>query len=305
MSASPTATLRYRSSIVSLHDVDCRADRGGPGPEELAAKPEIVFVRKGLFVRHLERNGVTADASRVLFFNAGECHRVSHPSGGGDACTTLRFSDDLLASVLGRRDGRAGRRWFPLPALAVSRGLVVDLHRLRAAAAGSEVGCLDCDGLALSLLERLLDELASALAPGDAPRALIRSAFPVRSTARRAMLERVEACRSILASRLGEPLALHDLAREVGVSPFHLHRTFRAVTGHPIHRYRNELRLREALDRLAGGERDLTRLALDLGFSGHAHFATAFRRHFGAPPSVERRRLNRASSRKPDRGPVS
>jgi AraC-like DNA-binding protein len=41
-----------------------------------------------------------------------------------------------------------------------------------------------------------------------------------------------------------------------------------------------------ALEPLADGAGDLTRIALDLGFSSHSHFTAAFRRHFGLTPSA-------------------
>src|SRR5262249_18771934 len=82
---------------------------------------------------------------------------------------------------------------------------------------------------------------------------------------------------------------LDDVARAVHTSPFHLARLFGERTGLPVHRYLTQLRLRAALDRLAGGASDLTALALDLGFSSHSHFADAFRREFGRTPSDVRK----------------
>jgi AraC-like DNA-binding protein len=55
--------------------------------------------------------------------------------------------------------------------------------------------------------------------------------------------------------------------------------------------YRNQFRVREALERLAEGERSLTGLANDLGFADHAHLARTVRREAGAVPSVLRRLL--------------
>ena len=55
-----------------------------------------------------------------------------------------------------------------------------------------------------------------------------------------------------------------------------------------LHAYRDQLRLQGALPRLAAGE-DITRVALDLGYSSHSHFTWAFRRRFGVPPSSVRR----------------
>lgn len=80
-----------------------------------------------------------------------------------------------------------------------------------------------------------------------------------------------------------------ELAAEVGVSPYHLHRRFRAATGWTAHAYRDHLRLREGLARVLDGEPDLSALAFDLGYASHSHFTTRFRRAFGATPSQVRR----------------
>lgn len=55
--------------------------------------------------------------------------------------------------------------------------------------------------------------------------------------------------------------------------------------------YRNQLRVREALDRLADGERSLTSLATDLGFADHAHMTRTVRRETGMTPSALRQLL--------------
>ena len=120
----------------------------------------------------------------------------------------------------------------------------------------------------------------SALALLDAACAVSRGPAPSERWIRRA--ERV---REVLAARLADRLTLAQVAREVGVSPFHLARGFRQATGLPLHRYLNQLRLRVALGRLTGTGGDLLDLALDTGFGSHAHFTDAFRREFGVPPS--------------------
>jgi AraC-like DNA-binding protein len=49
--------------------------------------------------------------------------------------------------------------------------------------------------------------------------------------------------------------------------------------------YLNRLRARVAADRLVAGARDLTDLALDLGYWDHSHFTNSFRQEWGVPPS--------------------
>ena len=86
-------------------------------------------------------------------------------------------------------------------------------------------------------------------------------------------------------------LTLARIARAMDCSVFHLCRSFRRATGLTLHDYRDEVRLRLALERLEQGERDLTRLALDLGYSSHSHFTAAFHRSFDMPPSTARKLL--------------
>jgi AraC-like DNA-binding protein len=88
-----------------------------------------------------------------------------------------------------------------------------------------------------------------------------------------------------LAARLDAPNRIAEIAGELGLSPFHLAHVFQRQTGMTLHRYLQQLRMASALVRLHDGEANLSRLALDLGFSSHSHFTAVFRRHFGRSPS--------------------
>jgi AraC family transcriptional regulator len=57
------------------------------------------------------------------------------------------------------------------------------------------------------------------------------------------------------------------------------------------------LRLAAALQRIAGGESDLARLAVDLGFSHHSHFTARFHSVFGCTPVCARGALTTSSIR--------
>jgi AraC-like DNA-binding protein len=109
---------------------------------------------------------------------------------------------------------------------------------------------------------------------------------PARRTSR--WSERVK---EVLADRLGERLTLSELARELGTSPYHLARAFKAGTGSSIHQYRIQLRVRTAMLRLRE-DVDLCTLGLDLGFATHSHFTETFRRAFGLPPRAVRELLS-------------
>ena len=86
-------------------------------------------------------------------------------------------------------------------------------------------------------------------------------------------------------------LGLAELARRVGVSAFYLSRVLRRATGRTLSRYRAELRHRRALERPAGGERNLAGLAAELGYADQAHLTRSLRAATGATPGALRRML--------------
>jgi AraC-like DNA-binding protein len=117
----------------------------------------------------------------------------------------------------------------------------------------------------------------------------IRGSRPPReaapTTARRRRRDLAEAAKLVLNERLESLPSLGELARGLDCSPFHLSRTFHRVTGASLRAYAGRLRARRAAARLAQGVRDLTGLALELGFADHSHFTNAFRQEWGVPPS--------------------
>jgi AraC-like DNA-binding protein len=88
----------------------------------------------------------------------------------------------------------------------------------------------------------------------------------------------------LLSSDLARRWTLSEIANETGVSPVYLTQVFRKVEGMPLYRYQLRLRLARALD-LLGSYDDLTELGLDLGFSSHSHFSSAFRQAYGRTPA--------------------
>lgn len=75
-----------------------------------------------------------------------------------------------------------------------------------------------------------------------------------------------------------------QLARTVGMGRNGFVAAFRGTFGATPARYVRERRLAEAHRRIGSGPCDLGALALDLGFSSHAHLTTAFKGRYGVPP---------------------
>ena len=133
--------------------------------------------------------------------------------------------------------------------------------------------------------ERAVTLLAAVL--GRAHPARVAAGRPATAVTR---AEAVEDAREVIAAHPG--MDLFELACRVAVSPHHLSRIFSQRTGETISRYRNRIRVRMALERLAEGERSLAGLAGDLGFADQAHLCRVVRSEVGHSPARLRKRLS-------------
>ena len=253
---------------VTIRDVYCRGSCCHQSTEEFAAATEMVFPYRGVYVRHLGSGQSVAEANQVLFFNLAEGYRVSHPVPGGDASLSLAISEPQLRELAPRtflRDGTTlAFRQQRLRIDARAQALVALVrHSLRQNIAET----LQAESLALTLVQRALGLRTTHAAGASVGRQLL-----------------VDRAKLVLTSDLARRWTLAEIAAEVRCSPVYLTQVFQQVEGLPLYRYQLRLRLARALDLLAQYD-DLTVLGLDLGFSSHSHFSSAFREAYGRSPS--------------------
>jgi AraC family transcriptional regulator len=257
-----------KSPIVKLHDTYCRGTCRHQSSEEHTKTTQLVFPYRGVYVRHVGSEPTVAEANQVLFFNAEEGYKVSHPVEGGDASLTLILDESQLHEVAPRgllRDG-PGVVFRPrrLRIDARTQVLVALLrHSLREGIAEP----LEAESLALTLVQR-------SLGPRTAKE-------PGASYGQKRLVDRVKLA---LASDLARRWTLTEIAAEVKGSAVYLTQVFQQVEGVPLYRYQLNMRLARALT-LLGEYDDLTSLGLDLGFSSHSHFSASFRRFYGLTPT--------------------
>jgi AraC-like DNA-binding protein len=257
-----------KSPTMRIRDVYCQGSGRHQSAEEFASATELVFPYRGVYVRHLGHDQAVAEANQVLFFNAAEGYRVSHPVPGGDASLSLAISEPLLHELAPRAflcgTATLAFRLHRLRIDARTQALVAMLrHSLRENIAEP----LEAEGLALTLVQR-------ALGP--------RTTHAAGATVGRQRL--VDRVKLVLASDPARRWTLAEIASEVRGSPVYLTQVFQQVEGLPLYRYQLRLRLARALDLLSQYD-DLTALSLDLGFSSHSHFSAAFRGAYGRSPS--------------------
>ena len=79
------------------------------------------------------------------------------------------------------------------------------------------------------------------------------------------------------------------VARELGLSTSHFRHLFKEATGQPFRKYLMSLRLEKARTMLVEGHAPIGEIAVEVGFTGLAHFSRAFAQRFAATPSSMRR----------------
>lgn len=104
-----------------------------------------------------------------------------------------------------------------------------------------------------------------------------------------------------------DPLSTGEIAREIGISPFHFIRQFGAVFGSTPHQFRIRSRLDRARLLLATGRYSVANVCLEVGFASLGSFSYLFTRRVGATPSAYEKRARTliSSARRPFADPVS
>ena len=99
-----------------------------------------------------------------------------------------------------------------------------------------------------------------------------------------------------IEANLAAEISLEQLAEVARLSRFHFVRAFARATGQTPHAYLVARRLEAAKRLLRATEFPIEDVARRCGFRGGSHFATRFRRAFGASPSAYRRDWSPATS---------
>jgi AraC-like DNA-binding protein len=257
-----------KTPTVAIYNVCCQGSRREQSGEECTADTQVVFPYRGVYVRHVGHDQAVAEANQVLFFNAAEGYRVSHPVAGGDASLSLIISEPQLRQLAPRIHLREGAPIaFRRQRLRIDARAQALVALLRHSLCQKIAEPLEAESLALTLVQRALGPHTTHTAGASVGRQLL-----------------VDRVKLVLASDLARRWTLAEIAAEVRGSPVYLTQVFQQVEGLPLYRYQLRLRLARALDLLAQYD-DLTALSFDLGFSSHSHFSASFRQTYGRSPS--------------------
>ena len=248
----------HRSDAFLIEDSSVSAE--GPGPSGYETKYQVVLPYLGLFEYNVGRRACHVDSACTLFVSPDREYFDVHPLPNvGHSGIVINVRPDLIEEML--RDQEAETAFFDMVRPATPRLKLFTQHMLRAAEFGGDPLYAD---------ECTIAALSEAL--GTRPKGKPRNSRVVQNA------------KMVLHARESERVSLSEVAAEVGVSGIYLTQEFSRVEGIPLYQYQLQLRMNRSLVELPHCE-SITGLALDLGFSSHSHFTSAFRRHFGITPS--------------------
>jgi AraC-like DNA-binding protein len=97
-------------------------------------------------------------------------------------------------------------------------------------------------------------------------------------------------------ARYFEPLRVEDLARASGLSRGHFSGEFRRAFGESPHAYLLTRRLERAAALLRATDRSVAEICVAVGLSSVGSFTTSFKRAYGIPPTMYRKRFPPAAT---------
>lgn len=238
-------------------------------PNNIGAAPHVVFPLRTVMIERDGYSPVCADRNTALLYEANEQYRRVLVDPAGDGCAFVALTPQLLGELAPEHRPLVRTGYLPVPARA---WLCKQIAVVRARSGAADPLLLE--ELLVVTLGAVLGQVDDA--PGAQP--------PYRT--------RVEAAKQLLGQDLQAQLSIASLARSLFVSPYHLARQFRALTGGTIHGYRTSLRLRAATQVLLDSPSlGLADIATAHGFATHSHFTRRFTAAFGMTPTFARRQL--------------
>ena len=104
---------------------------------------------------------------------------------------------------------------------------------------------------------------------------------------------RIHKVQDYIEQNYHKSMTTEELSEVAGFSKYHFNRIFKSVLKEPLSHYVNRIRMEHAVFMLAHRQdRNITDIALDLGFTDSAVFSRAFKNYYGISPNVYRKKYS-------------
>jgi AraC family transcriptional regulator len=267
----------FRAGDIVVTRWRCRVREAGMSASLSHKWHTIQFVHTGAFRAYLSEGAVHVDSTRTLLAAPRNAYMVTRQFGPDVSGSAILISPKAMRDLFGDENGDGK-----------GNGKDADTRLLHEKVTPRAL-------LMQHLILRMIEEGASPRVIAELGLTLAAEAFrdpcamPQQKRARvTTRTDAVAMAQAILAANYEKPVRLEAVARAVELSPYHLCRAFKLVTGVHMHQYLNRLRLRASLEHVAEPRLALADIAHHHGFSSHSHFAAAFRKEFRITPSEAR-----------------
>jgi AraC family transcriptional regulator len=234
----------------------------------------ICFVVSGTYAERMRARDHECPPHAMVFKPAGERHADDFGRDGG-RCLLMEVGPERLRTLEPVSDITAR------PKLVRNAKLAALGHQIyREFLWGDSLSPLAVEGL---ILEVLVEAARAGREPARPRPPWLRQAH------------------DLIHESVGQALTLSSIAREVGVHPAHLARTFRAHYRRSIGDYVRRLRIERAARELSGGGASIAEIGLRAGFFDQSHFSRVFRDQTGLTPAAFRTAARAHSRTNPQR----
>ncbi|KZZ82639.1 bifunctional transcriptional activator/DNA repair enzyme AdaA [Bacillus sp. SJS] len=103
--------------------------------------------------------------------------------------------------------------------------------------------------------------------------------------------ELAEKLKELIHHQYREALTLNTMALQLAISPYHLLRVFKRVTGLTPSKYLMNYRMSEAKKLLLADQKAIAEVAAETGFSNPPHFSSVFKKIAGCTPQEYREKM--------------
>ena len=273
----------HRSEHYQVTDFRCHCDVCSVSQEEYNDAFCISFIRKGFFEYRTFKRNSEVFAGRVHLSKPGYEHTTRHIDQQPDITTTIEFTASFFENVKLHYKEAA---WFlnnnDIHSMVIQCSVGAELlqHRLLAALTNKGYDSLKIDELVFAILDHVMGIAGNVHELPVLPESLVKH-----------HLGTVESAKEYILKHFREDISLQQLATHCHVSPFHFSRIFRSVLQTSPHKYLTEVRLHHGQLMVDTTNKPIADIAFECGFSSAEHFTTAYKKMFGAPPSMHYSRI--------------
>jgi AraC-like DNA-binding protein len=263
----------FDHAALRIEGATARAARNCRTPEALTPQLQVVLTLRGAFVYERGSSHSLLTANQALFIAPGDVSRDRFVDDQPLDYMLITPHADAAAAVLGE---------------ATAAELAKAVRDTRVCGAPARLQRAASALWNLRLHEQSHDDIEVEQCVIELMACIVQTAGVEHRAHRRSVGNLIGAAKELIGTGR-EHWSLTGIAAQLRVSPAYLTDLFRRHEGLSIARYQRRLRLSRALVELPHTA-DISALALELGFSSHAHFSTAFRATYGETPSTYRAR---------------